>query len=323
MDKTNTVIINGRHYDPKTGLPVAPSRKKADAVRKPVHSSTVATSVHASAPQRSQTLNRRVVKKNAPKPVEKPKRAVVASSVHKPIAAGRTMDIARSSHVSRFAAHVSAVVPKPVAKPDHPPTPHPMAERAMKRPQPQVTAKKTLSKEEAIAKVLSAPSPSREPKKGPGFWGRHRRLWIILGTVLIILVVGGYVALVNLPGISVSFAAQQAGIKASYPSYTPDGYSLQQPVTFSDGQVTLNFVSNSGSKGYTISEARSSWDSSAVLVNVVKKDAGSNYITTQDSGLTIYTYDGDAAWVNNSILYTITTKAPLSNEQVRNIATSL
>ncbi len=319
MEKTNTVTINGRHYDPKTGLPtIKPDAKKPKAApaAKPNRPSA-ATTVHRSGPQRSETLNRRIAKKHSTTKLDTKKPSV-----------GRTMDIARSSHIARFAPHAAAAA-KPIAEKFHAAVSHPMAERAVRRhvQASQQVAPKALSpaaiKEQAISKVMAAPSPSREPHKKRSFWARHRRLWLIIGIIVIILGVGGYTAYINLPGISVSFAANQAGIKATYPSYTPDGYSLQQPITFSDGQVTMHFVSNSGGKGYTINESRSSWDSSAVLENVVQKAAGSNYITTQDSGLTIYNYSSNAAWVNDGILYTITTKAPLSNEQVRNIATSL
>jgi hypothetical protein len=130
---------------------------------------------------------------------------------------------------------------------------------------------------------------------------------------------------VNIPSLSVGFASAQAGIKATYPEYRPDGYKLHQPVTYKDGEVTLEFKSTTTDKGYTIVQTRSSWDSSAVLDNVVRKATGDNYITTQERGLTIYSYNesSNAVWVNGGILYTITSTAPLSGEQIRHIATSL
>ena len=120
-----------------------------------------------------------------------------------------------------------------------------------------------------------------------------------------------------------SIAAAQAGIEASYPEYTPDGFSLSQPVTYSEGEVDLKFTSNSNDHYYTVSQARSSWDSSAVLDKVITPAAGANYVTTKERGLTIYTYDMSAAWVNGGILYQIDSNAPLSGDQIRRIATSL
>ncbi len=356
MENTKTVIINGRHYDPQTGLPVSQPTPAREVVKKdrPVSPSrsNASTNVHTAGPQRSQTLNRRVAKRSSDTPpkksvtkaIEKPAATAIHSVstqtsktlqrklVNKPSpTAGRTMDVARSRHIAKFAP--SPTTTQAPTEKDHAPIVHPMAARALKRQEKanqkatQKTTRKqataSATKHHAIKKALDAPSPSRELQKPRGFWARHRRLWLVIGIVIIIVVGGGYTALVNLPGLSVGFAGKQAGIKATYPTYTPDGYRLQQPVTFSDGQVTLNFAANGGGKGYTITETRSSWDSSAVLQNVVQKNAGTNYITTQDSGLTIYNYGSNAAWVNNDILYTITTQAPLSNEQIRTIATSL
>ena len=94
-------------------------------------------------------------------------------------------------------------------------------------------------------------------------------------------------------------------------------------MTFSDGQVTLKFASNSNDNYYTVDQVRSSWDSSAVLDNVVTPEAGANYVTTKERGLTIYTFESSAAWVNGGILYQIDSKAPLTGDQIRRIATSL
>jgi len=55
----------------------------------------------------------------------------------------------------------------------------------------------------------------------------------------------------------------------------------------------------------------------------VTREAGANYVTTKERGLTIYTYDSTAVWVSGGILYRIDSKAPLSGDQIRHIATSL
>jgi len=333
MEKPTTVTVNGRLYDQATGLPIdgstaspsAPETIKAgvkdfaEVAVKVTPSkervATAATTVH-SAPQRSQTLNRRVAAKNMP--------------AKRPTKTGHTMDIARSSKIARFAPHpTDAHAQQPAEPADHPPVSHPMVTRATKHiataatpPSPTLSSKEI--KKKAIDKALAAPSPSKKPVKKGGFWIRHLRLWVILASILVVSGVASYAILVNLPTISVSIADSQAGISATYPTYTPNGFALQQPVNYSDGQVTLKFV-NTGDKnqGYTIVQKGSSWDSSAVLQNIVIPTAGPNYATIQDSGLTIYTYGHAASWVNNSILYTITTTAPLSNEQIRDIATSL
>jgi len=341
MQPNKTVTISGRIYDAVTGLPLEKAPKDAP---KPVSPATVkkraaevaAASVHAQ-PQKSKTLYRRVNKKPAThhdvKPAAKaPAQKTAAAPVRtttakitKRTAGPRHMDISRSASVSKFAPHpVAAAVKKEAETPDAAPKAHPVAARADARVSAPkaVTRSKTSKqiKDEAIATAIAAPE-QKAPKKKRGFhWSRK---FTIISAVFAVLIIGAYLTWANIPSISVGYAAARAGISATYPQYKPDGYRLKQPVTYSDGSVKLVFKSNSSDSQYAITQNRSSWDSSAVLNNVVKKAAGDNYVTTQESGLTIYSYDDMATWVNGGILYAIDSNAPLSGEQIRHIATSL
>jgi hypothetical protein len=255
------------------------------------------------------------------------------------------MDIARSKSVSRFAPTVTAQPAKPVAAkpmtPDKPATQHPLVTKSATnapRLSPRLGSKPALAtkpaaavksvsskeiKEAAIGKAMSKTEVKAPKKRHWFFASRRARIATIVIACLAILVVGGYLTYVNLPSLSVNIAAAQAGINATYPSYRPDGYSLEQPITFSDGKVTLKFKSNGSSDYFTITQERSSWDTSAILQKQVQPKVGNNYLTTEEQGLTIYSYNNSAAWVNGGILYTIDGNAPLSGEQVRHIATSM
>lgn len=315
MQANKTVTINGRVYDAVTGLPIekksaartAPVAKPSEVKRA---AQVAATTVHTTT-QRSQTLHRRVAKK--PGLAKRPQ-------------PGRHMDIARSGQVTRFAAHpkVEATAPKPSAAPDIKPKTHPVAARAQakvvaRQPKPVAATPKQI-KDQAIEAALA--KASSKPVKQSRAWKLSRRFTII-SAVFFVLILGAYLTYMNMPSLSVSFASAQAGIQATYPEYRPDGYRLEQPVTYEDGEVTLTFKSNSTDGGYVVTQEESSWDSSAVLNNVVRATAGDNYVTTQERGLTIYSYDDKTVWVNGGILYTITSDAPLSGEQIRRIATSL
>ena len=352
MAPHKTVTINGRRYDAVTGLPIeevqvtapdktpikkpkpAPAPKKAPVTERGTTSAAV---VHGTTVQRSQTLARRAAKKPAV-----PQKPVIKRNTP-----GRHMDIARSTSVSKFASHpdtkpaadpvtkaVTAPIPKATAKPaakpakiDKPARVHPLAQRALVRaeakkastPVKPATAKEV--KDEQIAQALAAPKPAAA-KRHKKDRKTLRRIIIISAAVLVLAIIA-FAAWRLIPNISVSVAAAQAGIEATYPEYTPDGYTLSQPVTFGDGEVSLKFTSNSNDNYYTIDQTRSSWDSSAVLDNVVTPAAGADYTTTKERGLTIYTYGASAAWVNGGILYEIDSKAPLSGDQIRKIATSL
>lgn len=307
MNKNNIVTINGKKYDAITGLPVELSSSKPDIKR-----TTPSSGIHTS-PERSRTLVRRTTKKpiGQSKPPRKP---------------GQTMDIARSNSISRFAPHPVST-PNPTQKlADAPVARHPLLARAHQAQSSKNTVSKPIAqtskeiKDQAIAKALATPAPKPAKKK---FIKRHPRLVTILGISIVLAVAVAYVVYLNMPALSVRIAGSQAGISATYPQYQPDGYSLDGPVTFTDSAVSIHFAANTGSTKFTITQAKSSWDSTAVLDNVVKKAAGNNYITSQERGLTIFTYSGNAAWVNAGILYTIQGDAPLSGDQIRRIATSL
>lgn len=242
---------------------------------------------------------------------------------------GRTMDIARSNNIKHFAPKVVNTINKKIvqASDDIKHISHPLAQKtnqirkSMANMSTKVAAPKSLKaiKDEAIEKALSKPA---EKASKNGFFKRNAKFINIFSVSLAILLITGCIVYLNMPSLSVRVASAQAGISAGFPEYHPDGYSVNGPVTYSDGQVTINFKSNTSESKFIIKQVKSSWDSSAVR-NMVNKEAKGEFITTTEKGLTIFTYRGNAAWVNGGILYTINGDAPLSGDQIRRIATSL
>jgi hypothetical protein len=157
-----------------------------------------------------------------------------------------------------------------------------------------------------------------------GFLAQFRKpqLKHIAVATLAVLILGGYFAYMNMPSLSVRVAASRAGISASYPEYRPDGYSFSGPVAYAPGEVSLEFGSNTNDQSYTITQRASNWDSQAVLDNFVTQKSDS-YLTYSEQGLTIYTFENKAAWVNRGVFYTIDGDASLSSEQILRIAASL
>jgi len=313
MASKQTIIINGRHYDTQTGMPVdAPTAAEpVEQTKRPA--STQSSRIHTKM-QRSQTLNRKIVHKQAPaKPVARP---LATSPKH--------MDISRSPAISRFAPH-PVVKPLPPASHDIKAQPHPLAQKAHQA----VAAKRQLTpaskpsqviKNEAIAKALSTPAAAH---KKQSVKRRFPRAFSVATASLAVFLLAGYISYLNMPTISIRVAAVQSGINATYPDYHPSGYRLSGPIAYNDGEVQMRFAANAGPQNFTIKEQRSNLNSSAVLENYVQPKAGNEYDTHTQSGLTIYTYDNHAAWVNGGILYTIEGNAPLSKDQVLRIATSL
>lgn len=314
-----TITINGRMYDAHTGMPldelaVEPPTppEKISPKRSPLHHSNI-----HSAPQKSQTLNRRIVKKAATSSVE----------TAPPVSPAKTSTI-KSPAITKFAPHPAGVKPRVMRDIGPAVHPHVMSAQQKLQAQKQSTTVQPpkpsrVIKEKAIKEAIEK-APSKTDKQIKDKRVRKLpRFASIASASFALLLLGAYFTYLNMPNLSVRVAAAQAGIDASYPEYRPDGYSLKGPIGYDQGQVTMKFAANAGPQNYTIDQTKSGWDSSAVLENYVKQKAGDNYITYNERGLTIYTFDGNAAWVNGGILYTIAGDAPLSSDQIRRIATSM
>jgi len=318
MKNDKIVTINGQKYDTATGLPIASpkTQPKIPSIKSP----NTIRSVHSLA-QRSQALYDRAAQKTASE-IKAPIRKI-----------GRSMDIARSKSVAHFAPHPApkAVAPKPATTKktmDVGPIKHPIASKVEKARlissnssvKSVINKSSKVIKEEAIAEALNKPAKKQRPKRK--LFKANSKLLNIFSISIALIIVASYLVYISMPSISVRIASAQAGINATYPEYRPDGYSLSGPVVYTDGEVSIDFHTNTGNGKFVIKQSRSSWDSTAVK-GQVNKDSKGEFITTEDHGLTIYTYNGNATWVNGGILYAITGNAHLSGDQIRRIAASL
>lgn len=319
MSDEGIVVINGQRYDARSGLPVVEADSSEKSPQRQAEPKQPSPASHVHSPtQKSKTLHRKATKK----PV----------TSRPPSSARRSMDIAKHPGVTKFSpqtpdlAQAAKTQTKPIAAtPDIAPVAHPAVKKhaelraVQKNPKPSAQKPAQQIKQEAIKEALAQPAHHH---KKPGFFRRHRRVFSITTGVIALLVGIAYVAYLNMPGLSVRIASAQAGISASYPQYTPSGYSLRGAVNYGDGQVTMTFGANAGNTSYSVRQVKSSWDSNAVR-EMVERESDGQFITTLDRGLTVYTYSGNAAWVNGGILYTISGDTPLSSEQIVRIATSL
>lgn len=319
MGNTHIVSINGRRYDPHTGLPVdvleAAEKTKAH-VRD--HATVPAQTVHATQ-QKSTTLNRRTVKKKttAPKTTGRRSMDIMATPRQRQV-------VAKSPAISRFAQNPT--FKQQVHDTDVQPVVHPLVQKAhaaqtVRPTAPQQHHNAQTKKQSVVTKALAEAKPVKAKKTS--LKKRFPRLISVASASLAVLLIAGYLTYLNMPTISIRVAAAQSGIDASYPGYHPSGYRLTGPIAWSDGNVSMRFAANAGPQNFTINEQKSSWDSSAVLENYVQPKVGSDYVPQTQNGLTVYTFENSAAWVNGGILYTIEGDAPLSNDQILRIATSL
>lgn len=316
MDE-NTILVNGTLYDAVTGMPIKKqAATPASGVAQGERNAKPSHHMHRKM-ETSRTSNRRAPAAPMIQKRSETRRVIQPSATKSPA-------------VTRFAPQPSQATNRPRVMNDiTPAAPHPIAQKAEGRMQQayahrtQAAAIKPSSviKQEAISRALDN-APRHSTQKALGHNKRTSRMLSFASAALSLVLLAGYLTYINLPNLSVRVAANQAGINANYPGYRPDGYRLAG-VNYDKGTVSLKFAANAGPQNFTITQQQTSWDSTAVKENYVQTNWGDDVVPYSERGLTIYAHEGNAAWVNGGILYTITGDAPLSPSQVRGIATSL
>lgn len=208
--------------------------------------------------------------------------------------------------------------PAPTPAPN--PTPSPVASAAT--PNMTTVAGVTMSREDALKLALGdevgadvATAADKEPKKGPA------KPTAVVMSVIALVLLGAYLWQVNYPNFALRLAAMRAGVTSGMPGYVPTGWSEAKEVKTSQG--TLSYSITKGDEKLTITEAKTSWDSQAVLEQHVLKDS-TDYLALQAQGLTIYMYGkNQAAWVNHGSFYTMTGENQINQDDMIRIATSL
>jgi len=317
---SETITVNGKVYDAVTGLPVEP--RTASQAERLAGTGRVKPSHHV---HKQTEASRAVGRRKADIPA--------TPLIQKRSDSLRTMQpaAAKNPAITRFAAQPSRSsreTNRPRLMNDiAPASPHPLVQKAEMRMQeaqahraPAAIKPSAVIKQEAIEEALDkAPRHNTIKPKRASF---RPRMLSFASMALSMLLLAGYLTYINLPNLSVRVAANQAGISAGYPGYRPDGYRLAG-VNYDRGSVSLKFAANAGPQKFTLTQQQTSWDSTAVKENYVKTNWGDDVVPYSERGLTIYAHEGNAAWVNGGILYTITGDAPLSASQVRSIATSM
>lgn len=337
MSKTKqTVIINGRSYDVATGLPIDSTKPQQVVSKKIINDFAAAKSTpkavahstpkkprsaaphHTKKPQKSTTLRRDVLKKPAPR--------------HRPVVQKTPRRVERSHHITRFAPQTPSVTPQKAPQQKVDPelarqaqnmqkahAHHQAHQEALKKP-----INSRIVKEHLLQKQLeSAPvEPIHQTPHHKGL-SKHTRMASVIASFATLILLGGYLTYINIPNLSIKVAAINAGIDASLPRYQPGGFRLTGPISYTDGEVEVKYRQAGGSDVFKIIQRSSDWDPQAALDNYVEPDSNNEYEIHSAQGLTVYTYDKKAVWVNGGILHVIDGTAKLSNEQISRIAASM
>ncbi len=355
--KATTIELNGKRYDARTGkiIPaqekvavgtkeiVKPVTKKPGVAidgftrRKPAapRPKTTAHAVHKKT-EKSKTLMRTAVKKPD---ITKTKLAPAPRVTHHrqaphitidPKRATRAEKVQKSAFVSRFGVPQKTVKPIPAALPVRPEPTAPPVSMLGEHHKPTLSPKKTAHQKSFQKAIDSATSHSQpRPKKTTKRQRLSRKLHVSTRTMnvaaasLATVLLAGFIAYQNVPNLSMRVAAARAGVKGTLPDYQPAGFGLAGPIKYQQGQITLNYASNSDARQFQVNQKATDWNSDTLLENFVAVGQ-KTYQTFQDSGKTIYIYDdNNATWVDGGVWYRIEGSSALSSDQLLRMAASM
>ncbi len=359
--KKNTITINGRVYDASTGRPITDSQiktvaKTADSTNispvkpqpvKPMHKikvhvasdRTPASQAHAIhvRTERPKTLIRSAVKKpvaskpniSIAAPISQPSHTIVRGTHQK--REQRASQTIRSKHISKFEHYSAGVVRKtadiPVKQaPGNTKHAKPQAARySIQDTPPSLQFQKSPTKqtagrnifEDALQTATSHKTVHRAKKRTYGRLGR-------LGAAgLTVLILGIFFTYQNAPRIALRNAQSSIGFNAKLPGYNPSGFGLSGPVQYQKGMVVINFRSNSDDRQYTVTQASTTLDNTAMVQQYLASQ-NKSYETTLVKGQPIYIYENSrATWVSHGVWYTIDGNAGLTKDQLTNIVASI
>lgn len=313
---------------------------------KPTRESTISVNpAPARQPERSKTLMRHTLDKpavaapTADTPTQSP---TVAPNEAFEERKARASQISKSPAVSRFGGRLPQTVSKKQL--DHvpviePPKDAPVAQKLPSAYSPAPAApvsvpstpvapanSSAISFSAAIANATSHEQPAlAKPKlsqRTAKKLGTTTKLLTTGGIAVALFAIVGFFAYQQVPAIQVQIASAKAGFSASLPGYTPSGFSIDSRITSSNGEVTVNYRSNSDERNFQVTQKPSNWTSESLRANYVATDNRA-YQTYEDRGKTVFMYDnGSATWVNGGVWYEIKGNSSLSTDQVLHIVNS-
>lgn len=335
-----TVVINGKTYDLATGKPlfdahpVSPAKAKtiADIAPNPHGASTTRRASAVSAPtprkarvvaphvkpslQKSTTLRRDILKN--------------PTSQIQPNSKKTRKPVQRSEHITKFSQteQESTSKQRPIdrdlsAQTKALETAHANHLANLKKQKTPISSR--VIKEHLLGKAIEKVPPREglSHHTPATSMSTKNRFTSVAMTSIALVMLGGYLTYINIPNLSIRIAATNSGINAALPSYQPAGYRIHGPISYSDDEVSINYKQSNNNLGYKISQKPTAWDPIATLNNYVQPDSKNDYQTHSVQGLTVYTYDKKAVWVNGGILHVLAGNAPLPNQQIERIVASM
>lgn len=220
----------------------------------------------------------------------------------------RARNSVKSSYVKKFGTAAS----------------QPVATAAIKSQTPIPTqTHENNQQDEDIFEAAIGQATSHE-QKAPKIRVRRSPLKKIMNSLAVVcaaLVIAVFVAYLNMPNIELHFASARAGFHATLPGYKSLGFSLDGPISSTNGVVAMSF--QSGDSHFTLTQQASNWDNQTLLDSTTyQTDVPPKVL--QSNGRTIYVSAGNhATWVSGGIRYDISGNSNLNDQQITSIADSM
>ena len=334
------IRLQGKAYDAVTGALVTDAVKTS---KKPATTHAAVTKAHASsvhhstinhvkahAAQPSHTLMRRAVKK----PGQSLKRQLnVQGALTRPLAATiavkrsaaqidterlhKAQQVPKHQRVNRFGVPTSAAALTfadiPVRQaPDNIPSNDPPV-----TPPPTPTNKPTDVFEQAMhtaTNFIDITAHRAHFKKVT----RNHMLSAAGGTLALLLIVG-FAAYQNTPGLQLKIAGFRAGIATATPDFGATGFAYNG-ATADHSHLVIGLKNASGN--YQLSEQKTNWSGQDMITQVSAVDASgqANYSTMQAGNNTVYRFGStQATWVKDGIWYQVNGNQSLTDTQLKSL----
>lgn len=334
------IKINGKSYDAITGQIVT------DDIPEPVKPKSAKTSVKTVAKQpttvakkpaakhvlkSSQTLMRAAVKKPAATSLAikvQPELTVAtakpmltyktAANRVSPVRKVRASSIEKSGAITRFGedrsnsfSKLQAHVPVRIA-PDKP-----LEEEDAPVPEPQ----RTNDPSEMFTKAIAQATHYTDVKTFSAAYRKkaRRHFTSMAAAVTALLLLAGFAAYINSPGLQIKVAGMQAGISTMNPGLDKAGFAYGGVSTVSDKRV-INM--SAGEHHYQLVQERTNWGEEQMInsVSSVGANGNPNYKTMKINGQTVYRLtNGNATWIKNGVWYQLNGERAVSDKQLSDL----
>lgn len=144
----------------------------------------------------------------------------------------------------------------------------------------------------------------------------HRHALSMTAGVAALLVIVGFAAYINMPGLQIRIAGIQAGVSAIQPDFEKAGFAYAG-VEANDGKRVIGLQANGNT--YQLLERSTNWDGKTMIktVSSIGADGTPNYTELKVGSNTIYRFnDTQATWVKDGTWYHVSGNAALSDTQL-------